>query len=112
MVLKYEEAKVQRPAPGIERRLVHLEKLLTAVLDFTNGPQSSPDPMHSHEHEQTSYIASGEVLFFIEDEEPVHLKSGDLFYVPSGKLHCIQLLTPTARLVDSFSPVREDFLEK
>jgi len=110
-VLKYNEATVQHPAEGIERRLVHLEKMLTAVLDFSNGPQSEPDPMHSHPHEQISYIAEGEVLFFMEGEEPEHLKPGDMFYVPSNKMHCIQLLTKTARLVDSFSPVREDFLK-
>ena len=110
MVLKYKEAKVQQVQGGIERRLVSLDKILTAVLDFTNGPQTQPDPMHSHPHEQTSYVADGELLFFMEGEEPEHLKAGDIFYVPSGKMHCIQLLTQKARLVDSFSPVREDFL--
>ena len=109
-VLLYKDADVQHPVEGVERRLVHLEKLLTAVLDFTNGPQSQPDPMHSHPHEQTSYIAHGEVLFFMEGEEPQHLRAGDMFYVPSNKPHCIQLLTKTARLVDSFSPVWEDFV--
>jgi hypothetical protein len=38
------------------------------------------------------------------------LKAGDMFEVPSGKLHTIKLLTEKARLVDSFSPIREDFL--
>jgi len=109
-VLHYNEAEVQHPAKGIERRLIHLDKLLTAVLDFSNGPQTEPDPMHSHIHEQTSYIAEGEILFFMEGEAPQHLKAGDLFYVPSGKMHSIQLLSKTARLIDSFSPVREDFL--
>ena len=109
-VLHYKDANVQHPLPGIERRLVHLDKLLTAVLDFSNGPQTEPDPMHWHPHEQTSYIAEGEVLFFMEGEEPQHLKPGDMFYVPSNKKHSIQLLTEKARLVDSFSPVREDFI--
>jgi hypothetical protein len=34
-----------------------------------------------------------------------------MFAVPSGKKHAIQLLSPTARLIDSFNPVREDFLD-
>ncbi|MBC7913743.1 MAG: cupin domain-containing protein [Pyrinomonadaceae bacterium] len=109
-VLHYDKAIVQHPAPGIERRLVHLGQLMTAVLDFNNGPQTQPDPLHSHPHEQTSYVAEGEILFFMEDEETQHLKQGDMFYVPSHKMHGIQLLSKTARLVDSFSPVREDFL--
>lgn len=109
-VQRYHEAQVQTPAPGVERRIVHTDKLLTAVLDFSNGPQEEPDPMHSHPHEQTCYIAEGELIFFMEDEEPQHLSAGDMFFVPSGKKHSIQLLSTAARLIDSFSPVREDFL--
>lgn len=109
-VLRYDDAKVQNPAEGIDRRLVYLDKILTAVIDFNNGPQTEPDPLHSHPHEQTTYIAAGEILFFMEDEEPQHLKAGDLFYVPSNKLHGIQLLTAHARLIDSFSPIRADFI--
>lgn len=109
-VLHYHTAEVQHPLKGIQRRLIHLENLMTAILDFSDGPQAEPDPMHSHIHEQTSYIAEGEILFFMEENEPQHLRAGDMFYVPSNKRHCIQLLSKTARLVDSFSPVREDFL--
>lgn len=109
-VLRYDTAAVQHPSPSIERRLVHLDKLLTAILDFSNGPQTEPDPMHSHPHEQTSYLAEGEIMFFMEDEQPQHLKAGDMFYVPAFRKHCIQLLSEKARLVDSFSPVREDFI--
>ena len=70
----------------------------------------SEEPPHSHPHVQTSYIASGEIIFYCEGEPDQHLKAGDMFEVPSGKLHTIKLLTEKARLVDSFSPIREDFL--
>ncbi|WP_163718298.1 cupin domain-containing protein [Mangrovibacterium lignilyticum] len=96
---------------GLERKIIHTKNLMTVLIDFTDGPWEEPEPPHSHPHEQTSYIAAGEVLFFCEDEEPVKLKAGDMFGVPSGKKHTIQLLTPTARLVDSFNPIREDFLK-
>lgn len=109
-VSKYSEAKVTKVSSTVERRLIHTSNLLTAIVDFYGGPAAVPDPYHCHPHEQTSYIAEGEVLFLIENETPVHLKTGDLFAVPSGKMHTIQLLTPTARLIDSFNPVREDFL--
>lgn len=109
-VLKYDEAQAEQVAPGLVRRKVHTPNLMTVVVDFSNGPQQQPDPAHSHLHEQTCYLASGEILFFLEGEEPQHLKAGDMFYVPSNKLHSIQLLTKEARLVDSFNPIREDFL--
>jgi len=108
--LKYSQSNPEKIADGIERRLVHTESLMTAVLDFSGGPKAEPDPFHSHPHEQSCYIAAGKVLFLMEGEEPVELSEGDMFYVPSGKSHAIQLLSEKARLVDSFSPIREDFL--
>jgi quercetin dioxygenase-like cupin family protein len=110
-VLKIDETPATPVKPGLERRLIHGNKLMTAVLDFSGGPWEEPEPLHMHPHEQTSYIASGEVEFFCEGEAPQHLKQGDVFYAPSGKKHGVRLLTETARLVDNFTPVREDFLQ-
>ena len=109
-ILKFEEARVTSIGEVIKRRLIHTSNLMTVIVDFSGGPMAEPDPYHSHPHEQTSYIAEGEVLYLEEGEEPVHLKPGDMFAVASGKKHAVQLLTPTARLIDSFNPVREDFL--
>lgn len=109
-IVKYNEAKITEVNATTVRRLIHTENLLTAIVDFSGGPASAPDPFHSHPHEQTCYIAEGEILFYYDDEPPVRLKAGDMFAVPSGIKHSIQLLTPTARLIDSFNPVREDFL--
>lgn len=110
-VLKYEEAAAEPVKEGLERKIIHAENLMTVVLDFTNGPWSEPEPPHSHPHEQTCYVAEGELLFLCEGEPEQHLKAGDMFCVPSGKAHTIQLLSEKARLVDNFSPLREDFLK-
>ena len=109
-VLKSEKTVPTNIKAGVERRLIHTEKLMTAVIDFTNGPWKEPDPPHSHVHEQTTYVAEGEIIFFCEGEPQERLKAGDMFYVPSGKEHTIQLLSKTARLIDSFTPIREEFL--
>jgi quercetin dioxygenase-like cupin family protein len=84
---------------------------MTVLIDFSNGPWDGPEPPHSHPHEQTSYVAEGEIIFYCEGEKGQHLKAGDMFAVPSGKMHTVKLLTPRVRLVDSFTPVREDFLK-
>jgi quercetin dioxygenase-like cupin family protein len=96
---------------GHKRRVTHLDNLMVVVCDFTNGPMAKPDPPHSHPHEQISYIAEGELYLFI-GEEKHHLKSGDIFTVPSSLPHCIQTISSHVRLIDSFSPVREDFIKK
>jgi hypothetical protein len=36
--------------PGVHRKLVHLENIMSAIIDFTDGPMSGPDPPHSHPH--------------------------------------------------------------
>ena len=95
---------------GCERRIIHTSALMTVVIDFNNGPWDAADPMHAHRHEQVTYIAQGEVLFLAEGQAPRRLVAGDLFAVPSGQPHSIQLLSKSARLIDSFNPIREDFL--
>jgi quercetin dioxygenase-like cupin family protein len=83
---------------------------MVVVCDFTNGPASQPDPPHSHPHEQITYVAEGDLLFFI-GEEKHQLEKGDIYIVPSGIPHCIQTISRHVRLIDSFTPVREDFLK-
>ena len=108
--LLFDKTPYTKVREGLDRKIIHTNTLMTVLIDFTDGPWAEPEPPHSHPHEQTSYVAAGEIIFFCEDEEPVNLKAGDMFAAPSGKKHCIQLLTPSVRLVDSFSPIREDFL--
>jgi quercetin dioxygenase-like cupin family protein len=98
-------------APGRTRYLAHTDNLMVVVMDFVDGPSDLPDPPHSHPHQQVTYVAEGE-LYFIIDGEPFHLSAGDLITVPGGVPHCIQLLSARVRLVDTFSPIREDFLGK
>jgi quercetin dioxygenase-like cupin family protein len=105
-------AEVESPVfrEGASRILTRTENLMVVVIDFFGGPWKEPDPFHKHVHEQITYVASGEILFLCEGETAQRLQAGDLFSVASDKLHTIQLLSPKARLVDSFTPVREDFL--
>ncbi|QZT37996.1 cupin domain-containing protein [Halosquirtibacter xylanolyticus] len=96
-------------APGIFRKITHLNDLMVVVIDFKNPPMEKPDPFHSHPHEQITYVAKGSLKFFIENEEFL-LKEGDTIAIPAGKNHTIQTLSQGVRLIDSFSPIREDFL--
>jgi len=110
-VLLLDSTAGEKVQPGFERKILHTRDLMTAVLDIDNGPWDTPDPYHSHPHEQITYLAEGEILFLAEGQEPRRMTTGDLFAVPSGVPHSIQLLSVKARLVDSFNPIREDFLQ-
>ena len=110
-VLNVRNAHTSIVRHGVSRRLIHTDNLMMAVINFDNGPWEEPEPSHSHIHEQVTYVAEGEIIFFCEGEEEKHLAAGDMFAVPSGKRHTIQLLSASAKLIDSFTPIREEFLK-
>jgi quercetin dioxygenase-like cupin family protein len=109
-VVKYDEVQSIKVKEGLERKIIKTNDLMTVVIDFSNGPWEMPDPPHSHPHQQTSYVAEGEIIFYCEGEPDQHLKAGDMYAIPSGLKHTVKLLTKKVRLIDSFYPVREDFL--
>ncbi len=109
-VLKYDEMPAETLRQGAERRLGHIDNLMIVVVDFCDGPKAQPDPPHSHPQEQVSYVAAGEIIFLMDGQQ-TRLGPGDVFLVPSGTPHSIQQVTKQVRLVDCFTPIREDFLK-
>lgn len=91
------------------RYLSHSDNLMVVVIDFDDGPSEKPHEPHSHPHEQITYVAKGELLFIIDGEES-RLNEGDMIVTPPDTPHTIKLLSSHVRLVDSFSPIRKDFL--
>ena len=109
--LKQSEITPEPIGEGRTRYLTHTEKLMMTVIDFRDGPTDKPDPPHSHPHEQVSYVVSGELIVFIGDEQ-TRLEPGDMFTVPPDIPHTVQLLTEYVRLVDTFHPIRDEFLNQ
>jgi quercetin dioxygenase-like cupin family protein/ketosteroid isomerase-like protein len=70
---------LQRHDLSIEGR----ETVQTRV-DFAPGAAS---PWHSHPGEELIYVPEGTLEFQLEGEKPVTLKTGDVFFVPAGKVH-------------------------
>jgi len=108
-ILRDKNSSATEISPGVFRKFIHLDGLMTAIIDFKNGPWTEPEPRHAHPHVQISYVAKGEVLVFIGEEEH-RIEEGDIFTVPPNVPHTVMILSGEARLVDSFHPVREDFL--
>ncbi len=107
--LKQNDAVLETIGEKRVRYITHTDNLMMVVIDFNDGPTNEPDPPHSHPHEQVSYVAVGKILFFL-DGEPTELGPGDMFTVPPDIPHTVQLLTEHVRLVDTFTPLRQDFL--
>lgn len=107
--LKQKEATLETIGDRRTRYVTHTDSLMMVVIDFNDGPTSEPDPPHDHPHEQISYVVAGELIVFI-DGEPTRLGPGDMFTVPPNVPHGVQLLSSHVRLVDTFTPLREDIL--
>ena len=94
---------------SLMRKVIHLDHLMMTIFEFRNGQMEIPDPAHKHVHEQITYVASGSLKLFVEDREYL-LNEGDVYKIESNLNHSIQTLTEYVKLVDSFTPLREEFL--
>ena len=93
---------------GVTRKvLAYSKNLMTVELHFEKGAVGAP---HSHPHEQIGYIISGKLVYQEEGQEDKILGTGDTSYVSPNVVHCVQILEET-KLLDIFTPMREDFVK-
>lgn len=106
----YDELKPTKVDKGFERRIVSTEKLMLVTAEFSDGPCEFADPLHRHPHEQVSCMVQGEIFLLVEGEKKVLMKPGDCFAIPSNVPHAIHRLTSYVKIIDCFTPIREDFI--
>ena len=91
---------------GVKRKiLAHSENMMTVEVHFGEGDIGA---MHSHSHEQITYVLSGEFEFTIGGESKV-VKAGDTMYKKPDIVHGCTCLKAGV-LLDNFTPMRKDFL--
>ena len=85
------------------------EHLMLSFLELAPGCEI---PEHSHPHEQGGLVLSGELRFRIGSEERV-AGPGDAFLIPPNVVHwgIVEGEEP-ARVLDIFSPPRQDYVER
>ncbi len=92
-------------AAGILARTFWGEKMLMSVVDLEPNAEM---PLHSHPHEQVGMILSGAFEMEIGGEKRL-LKAGDVYVIPGDVSHCGRSLESAVKVLDVFSPVREDY---
>ena len=93
---------------GVKRKIMSYDaNVMMVKVAFETGGVGAP---HSHMHTQMSYVASGVFSIMIADETRT-IKKGDAFYVPPNVWHGAVCLE-AGELVDVFTPMREDFVNK
>lgn len=103
----FENEIAREPAgEGIVRQIMgYDEQLMLVKVKFDQGAVGI---MHSHFHTQSTYVASGEFEFTIDGETNT-VKTGDGLYIGPDIIHGCKCLKAGV-LIDTFSPMREDFL--
>lgn len=91
---------------GVMRKvLAYNNELMLVKVKFEKGAVGE---LHKHPHAQTSYVSEGKFKYSIGNEEQV-LTLGDSCVIPGMVLHGCECLE-AGELIDSFSPIREDFI--
>jgi quercetin dioxygenase-like cupin family protein len=90
--------------PGFHGRFVHSGAMTFAWWRIDEGAEV---PEHAHPHEQVVNVLEGELALTVAGHEHV-LHAGDVMEIPGGVKHSARALG-ASRVLDVFSPVREDY---
>ncbi len=91
---------------GVSRKFLGYDNQIMMVsVKFDKGALGAP---HQHFHTQASFVVSGKFEFEIDGVKQI-VEAGDGVYIEPNLLHSAVCLEE-GQLIDTFSPVREDFL--
>lgn len=97
----------ENPAPGIHRQIMAYDgQLMLVKVCFEKGAVGAP---HEHYHSQATYVAKGKFEMLIGNETKI-ISERDAYYIAPDEWHgCVCL--EEGILIDTFSPMRADFLK-
>ena len=92
---------------GMRRQILgYDDQIMMVKIKFMTGAEGV---VHFHVHRQCSYVVSGIFEFNINGENKI-VKAGDGLYMEPNVIHGVKCLE-AGLLIDTFSPVRSDFLK-
>ena len=90
--------------PGVHSAMEHSEQITYGCVSLEEGVTV---PVHSHPHEQWTYILEGQMEFTLNGDTQL-LTAGMGAFIPSNALHGAVAVT-ACKVIDVFTPVREDY---
>jgi quercetin dioxygenase-like cupin family protein len=108
MFIENREIPWEEVDKGMKRKIMaYDDKLMVVKVQFDKGGVGT---LHQHYHSQITHVESGKFEVEINGEKKI-LSAGDAFYIPPNVIHgaiCLE----AGVLIDVFSPMREDFIDK
>ena len=92
---------------SIVRRYITGDRVTVARFELAAG---GVVPRHAHPNEQVSCVLSGALKFRFPGQDIV-ARAGEVVRIPGGVDHEVEVVE-TAVVVDIFSPVRQDWIDK
>jgi quercetin dioxygenase-like cupin family protein len=106
VVVARKDGKESFPEAGLTRRvLAYNDKLFLAEHEMVKGWVGT---VHSHPHEQVVYVVHGHLKVSCQ-VKTIDVRAGDTFVVRGGVEHGASAMEDS-RVIDVFTPCREDYL--
>jgi len=101
---QFTDLPVKEIAPGLNGYYAHGSSSTLGFVDIKAGSRLN---QHQHIHEQITFIVEGQ-LDMIIGGIPCSLTKGMYYVIPSNTPHSAVAVTD-CKVIDAFSPVREDY---
>ncbi len=106
-IVRWADAEPVEALPGLVRRT--LGQTADMMIVEWRAEAGVELPTHSHPHQQTGYVVSGEIAITIDGVTTL-CKPGDSWAIPGGVAHSAAFPVESV-VIDVFSPPREDYQE-
>ena len=90
--------------PGVQSAMEHSAKITYGCVSLEKGVTV---PVHSHPHEQWTYVLEGQMEFTLDGETQLLLPGMGAF-ITSNALHGAVAIS-ACKVIDVFTPLREDY---
>jgi gluconolactonase len=108
VVRAYEEIPLTELTTGAFSHLLRGKNILVSLLTMKAG---SVFELHSHPQEQIMIVIEGYCDEII-DGKIYRVEKGDVLYLPPNVVHGAFIGDVDCKVIDIFSPVREDYIQK
>jgi quercetin dioxygenase-like cupin family protein len=105
-VVRYADVPAIELTTGVKANIVSADKI---TLSFATAEPNAVLPPHRHENEQMLIVLDGAMDFVIEGKR-YQVQKGDVIVLPSNTKHGAYFKDKGARVIDVFSPPRQDFV--
>ena len=100
----FTDIPIKEIAPGFFSKLIHTDN---NTINFIEVKAGSTVPDHAHIHQQCAFVLEGQFQLTVNGV-PQLLNAGLFAVIPSNVRHSGLAITD-CKLIDIFSPVREDY---